>query len=102
MRGAVTPFSYRIKLRLNIILLGIIKMKKQLHKSLRLTATLLVALSASIARGYSGSIDLTFAGRGESSTVDKVIITNITQPGSVPDIRRHLWFGCTLLRHQGG
>lgn len=59
-------------------------MKQKLHKSLRLTATLLVALSASSVWAYSGSIDLTFAGRGESSMVDKVTVTNITQPGSVP------------------
>ncbi len=59
-------------------------MEQRLHKSLRLAATLLVALCASSAGAFSGSIDLTFAGRGESSTVNKVIVTNISKPASAP------------------
>ena len=59
-------------------------MEQRLHKSLRLAATLLVALCASSAGAFSGSIDLTFAGRGESSTVNKVVVTNISKPGLAP------------------
>ena len=59
-------------------------MEQRLHKSLRLAATLLVALSASTVWGYSFPIDLTFAGRGEATKVDKVTVTNLTQPGLAP------------------
>ena len=59
-------------------------MEKQLHTSARLAATLLFALCASSAGAYSGSIDLTFAGRGESSTVNKVVVTNLSKPDSAP------------------
>ncbi len=59
-------------------------MEQRLHKSLRLAATLLVALSASTVWGYSFPIDLTFAGRGEATKVDKVTVTNLSQPGLAP------------------
>ena len=59
-------------------------MEQRLHKSLRLAATLLVALSASTVWGYSFPIDITFAGRGEATKVDKVTVTNLTQPGLAP------------------
>ena len=59
-------------------------MEQQLHTSARLAATLLFALCASSAGAYSGSIDLTFAGRGESSTVNKVVVTNLSKPDSAP------------------
>ena len=59
-------------------------MQKLLHKSLRLAATLLVALCASSAGAFSGSIDLTFAGRGESTSVQKVTVTNLMHPEMAP------------------
>ena len=59
-------------------------MEQRLHKSLRLAATLLVALCASSAGAFSGSIDLTFAGRGESTSVQKVTVTNLMHPEMAP------------------
>ena len=59
-------------------------MKQKLHYSLRLTATLLVALCASSAWGESSPIELTFPGRGESTSVESVTVTNLTHPEIAP------------------
>ena len=58
-------------------------MKQQLHKSLRLAATLLIALNASSVWG-SYPIDITFSAEGESTNVQSVTVTNLTQTAISP------------------
>lgn len=55
-------------------------MQKLLHKSLRLATTMFAVLCASTAWGEFIPINLTFSGRGESSYVQSVTVTNLTHP----------------------
>ena len=69
-------------------------MEQRLHKSLRLAATLLVALSASSVWGEKAPIDLTFSAEGESSNVQSVVVSNLTHP----DIGAVALSGTSILR----
>ena len=59
-------------------------MKHNLLKGRRLTAAMLITLCTSTMWGESFPIDLTFSGRGESTDVQKVTVTNLSHPEIAP------------------